>query len=167
MTTIRCTAKLRKRLRIPDAVEPPPPSNRLGDWFANIIFTRHSHFVLLVSERSLLPVLTTARDLDNLVPRFVGCLSDLLHSLEVPAIQIDREIELMQPIGFGRTNSRVVLGSMNDFIQIFKYALPRYQEATPLDWSQLLARTPCGPIDMERPLVLATRLLSDSAAPTR
>ena len=54
MTALRCTAKLLKRLRISSPGEPPPPENRLGDWFANVVYTRDGHFVLLVSERSLL-----------------------------------------------------------------------------------------------------------------
>ncbi len=161
MTTLRCTAKLRKRLGVGDAGEPPPPSNRLGDWFANIIYTHRGHFVMLVSERSLLPVLTTARDLDNLVPRFLDDLAVLLDALGVSSGLIKRELELMLPVGFGRTNSRVVLGSMNDFFQMFKFMLPRHPETTPLDWSRLLARTPCGPIGMQRPMVVASRLLRD------
>ena len=121
MTTLRCTAKLLKKLGIRDPGEPPTPENLLGDWFANIICTRHAHYVLLVSEKSLLPVLTAARDLDNLVPRFERQLADVLSVLEVRQELIDRELERMSPMNFGRTNNRVVLGSMTDFIQMFSY----------------------------------------------
>jgi len=77
MTTLRCTGKLMKRLGIRKPGEIPPPENVLGDWFANILYTRHGHYVLLVSERSLLPILTTARDLDNLVSRFMRQLGEV------------------------------------------------------------------------------------------
>lgn len=83
MTTLRCTAKLLKRLGIANPGEPPPPKNVLGDWFANIIYTRQGHYVLLVSERSLLPVLTTARDLHNLERRFFNQLAEVLSSLGI------------------------------------------------------------------------------------
>lgn len=161
MTTLRCTAKLMKRLRIRDPGEPPPPENILGDWFAYILYTRHGHYVLLVSERSLLPVLTTARDLDNLVPRFKQQLDDVLSALGVRRELIDRELARMEPLYFGRTNSRVVLGSMNDFVQIFKYMLPDGQHLTLLDWSLQLAEAPCSPIGMESPNDLARRLLEN------
>ena len=46
MAALRCTGKLLKRLGIRNPGEPPPPTNRLGDWFANIIYTRQGHFVL-------------------------------------------------------------------------------------------------------------------------
>ena len=161
MTTIRCTGKLMKRLGIRDPGEPPPPENVLGDWFANILYTRQGHYILLVSERSLLPVLTTARDLDNLVPRFMRQLDEVLSALGVRRELIDRELSRMEPLYFGRTNSRSVLGTMNDFVQIFKYMLPDGQDLTLLDWSLHLAKAPCGPIEMERPYRLTRRLLEN------
>jgi hypothetical protein len=161
MTTLRCTGKLMKRMGIRDPGEPPPPENVFGDWFANILYTRQGHFVLLVSERSLLPVLTTARDLDNLVPRFMRQLDDVLSALSVRQELIDRELSRMEPLYFGRTNSRSVLGTMNDFVQMFKYMLPDGQDLTLLDWSLQLAKAPCGPIDMERPNRLTRRLLEN------
>lgn len=159
MTAIRCTAKLLKRLQIDDPGSPPPPGNRLGDWFANIIYTRRGHYIILVSETSLLPVLTTARRLENLVPRFLGSLSEILKTLQVPPAAIARELEAMQPIYFGRTNNRVVLGSMNDFVSMFRFALERNPDSTDFDWSIFLARTPCSPLGMKSPDRVAPRLL--------
>jgi len=161
VTTLRCTGKLLKRLGMSGPSEPPPPKNVLGDWFANILYTRQGHYILLVSERSLLPVLTTARDLDDLVPRFMRQLDEVLSALGVRQELIDRELSLMEPVYYGRTNSRSVLGTMNDFVQMFKYMLPDGQDLTLLDWSLQLAKAPCGPIDIERPNRLTRRLLEN------
>ncbi len=106
-----------------------------------------------------MPVITTARDLDNLVPRFSRDLSEVLSALGVPAKLIDREIEQMQPLYFGRTNSPTILGSMNDFVQMFKWSLDDHPDSTLIDWSLFLAQAPCRPIGMERPEPLAPRLL--------
>ena len=161
MTTLRCTSKLLKRLGTRGPGDPPPPDNVLGDWFANILYTRQGHFILLVSERSLLPVLTTARDLDHLVPRFMNHLGEVLSALGVRRELIDRELSRMEPLYFGRTNSRSVLGTMNDFVQMFRYMLPNGQDLSLLDWSLQLAKAPCGPIDMESPNRLTRRLLEN------
>jgi hypothetical protein len=161
MTTLRCTGKLLKRFGIRNSGEPPPPENVLGDWFANILYTRQGHYILLVSERSLLPVLTTARDLDNLVPRFKRQLDEVLSTLGVRQELIDRELSRMEPLYFGRTNNRSVLGTMNDFVQMFKYMLPDGKDLTVLDWSLQLAKAPCGPIGMESPNRLSRRLLEN------
>ncbi len=161
MTTLRCTGKLLKRLGIRDPGQPPPPDNALGDWFANIIYTPHGHYVLCVSQLSLLPVLTTARDLGSLVPRFMTELGDVLLAIGVRRELIELELSRMEPMHFGRTNSRSVLGTMNDFVLCFRYMLPGNLDVSPLDWSIHLSRTPCGPIDMERPWVLAKQLLKN------
>ena len=32
------------------------PTTRLGDWYANLLFTKSQHLIVCVSERSLLPI---------------------------------------------------------------------------------------------------------------
>jgi hypothetical protein len=150
-----------KRLGIHNPGEPPPPENILGDWFANIIYTRHGHYVMLVSERSLLPILTTARDLHSLESRFMRQLEEVLSDLGVRQELIDRELSLMEPMYYGRTNSRRVLGSMNDLIFLFKWMLANGQNLTLHDYSLELARTPCGPIGGKHPEDVARRLLEN------
>jgi hypothetical protein len=150
-----------KRMEISNPGEPPPPENVLGDWFANIIYTRQGHYVLLVSEKSLLPILTTARELDNLEQRFLNQLADVLSALGVRPELVDRELSRMTPMYYGRTNNWSVLGTMNDFVASLKYELSIGRDYSPLDWSLRLAITPCGPIDMQRPMDLAHRLLEN------
>jgi hypothetical protein len=159
VTTIRCTAKLLKRLGIRDPGEPPPPENRLGDWFANIIYTRQGHFLILVSELSLLPIVTTARDLSQLENRFRRSLREVLLVLKVPEKLIDGELSMMAPMYYGRTNSRVVLGSMTDFTHMTKDILATEPEMTLLELSLFLAHSPCKPLDMKQPEVVAPELL--------
>ena len=67
----------------------------------------------------------------------------------------------MEPLYFGRTNSRSVLGTMNDFVNNFKYQLAMGRDYSPLDWSLRLAITPCGPIGMESPDRLTRRLFEN------
>jgi len=159
MATLRCTAKFLKKLGLEQPGEPPAARNVLGDWFSNIFYTRQGHFVLLVSEHSLLPVLTTARDLRNLEPRFMRGLEEVLSALHVPANAIEREIELMQPLYYGRTNSRSVLGTMNDFIQSLRFCLAEGRPYSLLEWSLWLAHTPCKPLEWRQPETVAPQLL--------
>lgn len=92
----RCTAKLLARLKTPPAAAPAEPSTRLGDWYANRLFTRPAHLVLC--ERTLLPVLVAARELEE---------------------------RAMADMAVGRTSSKRVLGSMNDFAWLVDgYRLP-------------------------------------------
>ena len=62
MLTIRCTRILLKRFDAEVHPEPEPPTNRLGDWHAKLLFTRRARLIICVSERSLLSVFVEARD---------------------------------------------------------------------------------------------------------
>ena len=54
--TIRCTRKLLKLLEAEANVDPPSPTNRLGNWYAKPVFVRHVPLIICISERSLRPV---------------------------------------------------------------------------------------------------------------
>jgi hypothetical protein len=58
--TIRCTRKLLERLDVEASSVPLHPTNRLGDWYANLLFTGRARLIICVSERTLLPVFVEA-----------------------------------------------------------------------------------------------------------
>jgi hypothetical protein len=62
MFTIRCTRKLLKHLHADGLGSAAPPTTILGDWYANLLFTRHLRLVICVSERSLLPIFVAAKE---------------------------------------------------------------------------------------------------------
>jgi hypothetical protein len=160
MATLRCTAKLRKRLGVTDPGSSPAPRNALGDWYANILYTRSGHFVLLASERSRLPVLLTARDLSSFPGRFLQTLSELLADLDVPTHQIEREIESMQPLYFGKTANRSVLGTLNDHAFLAKEWLALGDLST-YDVMLRLAQAPCLPLESKFPDKETRKLLAN------
>jgi len=49
--TLRCTAKLLTRLKAQLTAVPTAPSTWLGEWYANLLFTRPAWLVLCLSER--------------------------------------------------------------------------------------------------------------------
>lgn len=76
MFALRCTRKLLDL--IPGTVEEPAPSTTVpGDWYANTPFSR-PEVVLLVSEKSLLPIVVPAVPIQDLVVRFVEQLANVL-----------------------------------------------------------------------------------------
>ena len=150
MATFRCTAKLLKRLGIGKPGEPPAPENALGDWYANILFTRTGHYLLLLSERSRLPVLLSARDLHSFERRFLRTLPEVLGEIGVPSHQIDRELTLMQPLYYGKTANRSMLGTLNDFGFLAKYWLSPGNLSL-YDVNLRLARAPCQPLQSKFP----------------
>jgi hypothetical protein len=147
MFTLRCTAILRKRLGATEDAPSTPPSTKLGDWYAHLLFTR-PQVVLCVSERTLLPVLVPARDGSLLVRRLRDAVGEILGALGIADTAVEAERAAMKDAVIGKTVSRQVLGSMNDFVRM----LDPYRDAgSLLEVSLRLAETPCGPLRMSSP----------------
>ena len=123
MITLRCTERLRKGLHVTAAEDPPVSTTVLGDWFGQPVLTRYVRMILLVSEKSRLPVLVPARQLESFEKRFRRSLRDLLREIGIPAKAIRRELAEMEELVYARTNSRSVLGTMNDYIGFLLGAL--------------------------------------------
>src|SRR5438093_774093 len=147
MFTLRCTARLRKRLGMMKDAPPMPSSTKLGDWYAHLLFSR-PRVVLCVSERTLLPVLIPARDARLLVQRLRDVVGQMLVELGIADAAVESERAAMMDAVIGKTLSRQVLGSMNDFVRM----LDSYRGAgSLLEVSLRLAETPCGPLRMNSP----------------
>jgi len=86
----------------------------LGDWYANLLFTRPQQLVLCMNERSLLCVVVPAREAGQLGARLRDAVSGLLLDIGVPAGRVNTEVQRMEPMAIGATASRAILGCMND-----------------------------------------------------
>jgi hypothetical protein len=115
--TLRCTQRVRTRLRLPEQLrDAPQSSGALGDWYVHLVRFGRSEFAIATSERSLLTMLLPSRELrTSLVPNLRAALRSLLERLGVPEEQVSREVAAMEPVSFARATNRRVLGSMNDF----------------------------------------------------
>jgi Domain of unknown function (DUF6933) len=162
MFTLRCTLKLRKRLRLPPLPDTSEPSTALGDWYANIIYVQRRPLIFCVSERSLLPVLVAARDLPNLPQRFERSVRYLLERLDIPGPFIDKELAEMGNLAFGPTRSRSVLSSMNDFVNSIHIIAEHYQEWSLSEMEDELYITPCGPLGYDNPAERTRKLLGEA-----
>ncbi len=158
MFTLRCTGKLLRRLGVAPSASVDEPTTILGDWYPTLIHAPRLQVVLAVSERTLLPVVVPARDAKSLIPRFRVALGAMLLALDVRPAAVERELQAMDGVAVGKTRSRTVLGSMNDFIRMSKGHpwRPRSLEELSLE----LACAPCGPIGMKSPDDLTRALLN-------
>jgi hypothetical protein len=126
MQIIRCTAKLRKEMGIKDTSlfrgEVPPST--LGAWHANLIYINHQKCVLFVNDATLFNFIapdvsrSAIRDLQNL---FLCFLSPVLAQEGFSEDQRRAFTSEYKEIVYGVTNSRSVLGSMNDLAFHYEY----------------------------------------------
>jgi hypothetical protein len=161
MFSFRCTRRLIDKLHVPVDVNPPQPTNRLGDWYGNILFTGHHRLIIFVSEQSLLPVIMPLRERKQLLPKFHSRLSELLFYLNVSEKAVSLELAELREMSIARTSNPSVLGTMKDFITRAKIFIQMHENFSLLDLELWLAETPCGPKVFRFPNKLAPQLLSE------
>jgi hypothetical protein len=159
MFTIRCTRKLLKHLHADGLSSDAHPTTILGDWYANLLFTKHVRLVICVSERSLLPVFVEAKERSTFAERFQEAVQSVMECVGVTRSFIERELHEMLQVGLGATSSRRALGSLNELSFLSRDSIDQRPR---LDLTQLaveIAETPCSLIKYESPKSMTLALL--------
>ena len=151
MVTLRCTQKLLRRVSEQPNVSPPRPTTLLGDWYANILFSKPQQLVVFVSERTLLPVMVPLKESHTVPGRLAAAVRDVLKALGVAPNLAEREYTEMQQFCYGRTENKRVLGSLNEFMFELTYIIHHRPNEPLLDRSLFLARSPSKPIGYNSP----------------
>jgi len=144
MVVLRATQRVLRQLpAAPQDVE--ESETALGDWYVNRLVVNRRPLLLLVSSRSLLAMLTPARDVRMLPERLGLLVADRLRRLGIPKGLIESEVAAMDPVVTAPTRDRSVVGILVDFANSVRYYVPDVG----LDVTKLasvedrLARTPC------------------------
>jgi hypothetical protein len=155
MVVLRCTQKLRARLKQAQNLPAVESTTRLGDWYGNILQLGRRQHLLFISERSRLPVVIPIREGKRLVEVFPAAVCEVLGHVGVAAADIDEERARMSEIAFGRTRNRSLLGTLNDFAFMAQVGSARRSEPeTPEEMMRFLAQTPILPLDGTSPVDL-------------
>jgi len=146
MYAVCATKKLLDRVKQrprPEAVEPTSMS---GNWYATYVGWR-PQVVLLVNERTLLPVLMPLAPVATLLERFPQQLAGVLRGLAVPEEFIEQELAAMGDGVWAKTANRSVVGSMNEFAFLAEAWRDRGRTDDLMAMSLHLAEVPCSPLD--------------------
>jgi hypothetical protein len=162
--TIRCTRKLLKRLGAEAIVDPPSPTNRLGDWYANLVFVRHVPLIICVSERSLLPVIVEAKGASSFGARFREAARSVLQGIGAEPDMVGREVRAMGSFAIGVTANRRVLGSLNDLASLARFEIEDNSSIDLVTLAVKLAETPCSPLEYESPRTVSLALLRHASS---
>jgi hypothetical protein len=124
MRIIHCIRKLLKELDVP-LVEPDKialPTEGIGNWYANLLRIDRRKCLLFTNEKTLytflIPKILKA-NLKNIEQEFLINLSYNLQNEGFGLDVINRVMQEYREIGFAKTVSKSVLGSMNEFM--FQY----------------------------------------------
>jgi hypothetical protein len=149
MFHVHCTKKLLDRIK-PEIAEPGQSDTALGNWYATVLFWK-PQVALLVSERTLLPVLMPLSPAASLVRRFPAQLALVLKEHGVPSEFIAQEVWRMDTVQYAKTANRSVVGILNEFVKqaefwLAAYAYEKGDDDDLLAISAKLAETPCSPL---------------------
>jgi hypothetical protein len=155
MLVLRCTQKLLARLKQAENLPAVESTTRLGDWYGNILRLGRRQHLLFISERSRLPVAIPIREGKRLAEVFPDAVCNVLDLVGVRAADIADERSRMSEIAFGRTRSRSLLGTLNDFAFVAQVGNARRPEPeTTEELMRFLAQTPILPLDGASPVTL-------------
>jgi hypothetical protein len=139
---IRGTKKFRDRMRVdapaPDAV----PTTALGAWYATILFWK-PQVALLVNERTLHPLFMPFAPAATATARVADAVVPLLEAYAAPPEFIEREVQAMRECQLAPTESRSILGTMNEFGHMATRMRDLDRGSDLMDLSLKLGHTPC------------------------
>lgn len=165
MVTLRCTTPLLKRLHQP--VVEAEPTSALGDWYARPLVVRSRHVVLCTNERSLLCVVVPLAPSAGLIPRFADAARRRIEQIAAPADSLALEASALETVHIGRSRSRSVISTMNQFQFGAEVWLDKRPDGDLEELGLWLCHTPCTGIAATWPWDAAHLILTGAAAPRR
>ena len=167
MQLIRCTQKLLKEIRVkPTEVE--PESEVIGDWHANLLRFERRKCVLFTNSLTLYSIFIPGLkrpEFDNFDEVFRQNLFRRLRIEGFSQAQIEKVLEEHQTLYFAKTNSRSVLGSMNDLAFQIETHIEITGGLAYTDFDNLndeLNRIPMGAINYKYSIDMLKEILSQS-----
>ena len=168
MRIIHCTKKLLKELDVP-LVEPdkiPVPTEGIGNWYANLLRIERRKCLLFTNEKTLytflIPKILKA-NLKNMEEEFLINLSYNLQNEGFGLDVINRVMQEYGEIGFAKTSSKSVLGSMNDFTYQYEVHIigdGGIDNIRILQLNQSINRTPMSSLKYKSPIEALKKLLT-------
>ena len=121
----------------------PSTTTRLGNWYAKPLFW-HPQYAIFISEATFLPVFALLAPASSLADRFPDELATTLRALRVPEPFIQSELLAMNDVSVSKTNSRRLVGILNELSTMAKRIRDFHPELTPIQITMELARVPLG-----------------------
>ena len=128
MLQLRCTGKVIKELGLKpmQLAEIKKPESLLGNWYVNISTIDRRKTFLFTNEKTLLSFIiygVKKSNIGRIHNTFLSGLSQLLEVEDFDQKLIDRVIDEYEHIEYTKTDSRKVLGNMNDIMSLYDYSI--------------------------------------------
>ena len=128
MLQVRCTKKILDALglRQTDLSGIKESDSILGNWYANLFTVDRRKTLIFMNERTLLSFIVYGMRKDNITD-FKECfyrgLRQLLMIENIGDEKIEEILAEYETVEITKTDSRTVLGNLNDLVDIYKYSI--------------------------------------------
>lgn len=143
MYSIYATKKLLGRMQESVTSATPDATTQLGNWYAKPLFWR-PQCALFVNELTFLPVFASLSPANSLANRFPDELATTLRAHRVPESFIQDELLEMDDVSVSRTNSRRLVGILNELATVARRMRDHRPGVTPIQLAMELAQVPVG-----------------------
>lgn len=128
MLQIRCTKKVLDALglRQTDLCGTKEPDSILGNWYANLFTVDRRKTLIFINERTLLSFIVYGMRKDNIgnfKEYFHRGLRQLLLIESIGNEKIEEILAQYETVELTKTDSRTVLGNLNDLVDMYKYLI--------------------------------------------
>ena len=128
MLQFRCTGKVQKEfnLKTNDLSDIKDPDSTLGNWYVNISTIDRRKTLLFMNEKTLLSFIlygVKKSNVGHIHETFVKALNQLLLMEGIDYPVIDKINNEYLHLEYTKTNSKSILGNMNDLMSLYKHII--------------------------------------------
>jgi len=128
MIQLRCTQKLLKEIGITksEVSDISQGDSILGNWYANIFIVDRRKAIVFVNERTFLSFIVysiSKRNIKDIKEIFINKLCQLLSLEGFSKNDIENNMKGCEEIQYTVTNSKTVLGNVNDIVHLYKHSI--------------------------------------------
>ena len=168
MIALRCTRKLLRLLDGDPVDSAPEATAALGNWYGNVVPIVAGELVVLANERTLLSVAVPVQMVDRIFIEFPARVYNLLRMIGVPTRIALQECAELETVMLARTESRSVLGSLNEIALHYQMIAERDSGRNSLSLSAVELQLSCflhGPLNYMYPADIAASILAERYGP--
>ncbi len=159
MVAIRCTQRLLEHIG-PASPASKPTTTLLGDWYATPVGNGAQRLILLISERSCLPIIVPSREVKGLLATFPEALARVLAGLGIPTAVSEREVAATREAVIAATKNRSLIGALMDLSFALRLELRDEPTLDLLGLALLLSRAPVRALGQRFPDTVTRELLA-------
>lgn len=150
---LRFTKKAQTKLKLSQLPAMPDSANLFDEWYINVFHCNRYKYFLITNSATLFTVILHGggiKDENDLQDRMFSVIRDQMNDIKCEPVFEKRISPNISGAALSSTNSRALVGSINDMIYNAKFYLDQH-EMSPFEAGKAINETPFSYLKMENP----------------